>query len=436
MVHDEGIMVLGRALGRLTGRMRDSLVLVLLLALPAIFSAALADASGKAPDTVTALFSEHDPQSTIKLDHGMWSRFLSKTVLYAGYSTRRIGRARKRTWVGSQMGYGNNLPSRYENNRVILSGFEDDYLAVIRQYRKALEALPEQAPLNVLNRDEQLAYWLNLYNVHALEHVAAHYPATTTETLRSAPGEMPKGVWHERTLKVAGISLSLVDIERKILFPIWDNPILIYGLWQGAIGGPRLPLRAYTSATVHRMLRENAREFVNSNRGMEPDGKVLKVSVLYGWAEPLFDSKQNLREHILTHAAQPFSLDVEATRRVVIDLYDWHLADLSGGTHHQGQWNHTAGFVFGLPANDTRAQALANQVMARDMPRGALPPQSIELLEKMARFNNRSRRTRIRIRDCPAGTECPAAADAQDRQSKEIEADIKTDAGDSARADR
>lgn len=153
MIQNEGISVCGGVRGGMTGRMRYSVILVLLVALPAVFSAALADASGKAPDTVTALFSEHDPQSTIKLDHGMWSRFLSKTVLYAGYSTRRIGRARKRTWVGSQMGYGNNLPSRYENNRVILSGFEDDHLAVIRQYRKALEALPEQAPLNVLNRD-------------------------------------------------------------------------------------------------------------------------------------------------------------------------------------------------------------------------------------------------------------------------------------------
>jgi len=411
-------------------RMASALGLVALFSLQVAFQQASAESTKNAPRHVTSIFSKHEPHSDIALNHAMWSRFLEKTTVYAGVSTRRVARARKRTWVGSRMGFGNNLPSRYENNRVVLSGFEDGHFDVLQQYRKALEALPEQMPLISLNRDEQLAYWLNLYNVHALEHVAAHYPATTTRKLRSAPGETPEGVWHQPTLQVAGIPLSLVDIEQKILFPIWDDPMVLYGLWQGAIGGPRLPIKAYTGEKVHRMLRGNAREFINSNRAMQPDGEVLNVSLLYGWGESLFENRQSLRKHIHAHANANFSQGLAKTRRVYVDLYDWHLADLSGGTHHRGQWNHTAAFVSGLPSNDTRAQALANQVMARDMPRGALPPQSMELLENMARFNDRSRHTRVRIRDCPAGEECPTAEDADSTTSKEIDAGSETGAGD------
>lgn len=374
-------------------------------------------------EATTAAFSEFDPDSTIELDHSMWSDFLSKTVFFAGRSARRIGQGRKRIWPGSRMRFGNDLPSRYENNRFVLSGFKDEHFAVIREYREALESVPDQLPLARLNRAEQLAYWLNLYNVHALEHMAAHYPAETMRALRSAPGEEPEGVWHERTLEVAGIPLSLVDIERKILFPIWEDPLVLYGLWQGAIGGPRLPLKAYTGAGVRRALRENAREFVNSNRGMKPDDEVLEISLLYGWGAPLFDGEEDLRRHIASLALPPFSDGLEAVQRVEIGRYDWHLADLSGGTHHQGQWSNTGAFALLGNAN----HEWSNIAMRSDTTRGRMPPQTIELLKKMEQFNVRSRRTRVTITDCPPDSDCAAATTDADGQPAEKARDLQPD---------
>jgi len=356
-------------------------------------------------DAVTAAFSGQDPGSTFELDHSMWSDLLSKTIIYAGRSEGRIGRGNKRAWIDSKIRFGNDLPSRYENNRVVLSKFTDAHLEVVQRYRRALESAPGQLPLSKLNRDEQLAYWLNLYNVHALEHVAAHYPETTTEALRSAPSEDPSGVWHEPTLNVAGIPLSLVDVEQKILFPIWDDPLVLYGLWQGAIGGPRLPQRAYTGARVWRMLRKNAVELVNSNRGMDPDGSVLEASLLYGWGAPLFDGPEAVRRHILAYAQPPFSIGLDAAQRVEFDLYDWHLADLSGGTHHQGQWNHTAAFVFGLPSGRFGTE-LGNLAMESDDTHRSMPAMMVDLLEKMQQFNDRSRETRVTIKDCSGGDDC------------------------------
>jgi len=380
----------------------------------------------KDPTPITETFAAHDPDSTIELNHDMWSRFLSRTVVYSGYSTRRLGRGQKRTWVGSNMAYGNDLPSRYENNRVVLSGFDDEHLAAIRRYRQALESAAVQLPLARLNREEQLAYWLNLYNVHALEHVAAHYPKTTARALRNAPGSASKGVWHERTLNVAGTPLSLVDIEQEILFPIWDEPLILYGLWQGTIGGPRLPLQAYTGAGVWQALRENAREFINSNRGMEPDGEVLEVSLLYGWGAPLFDGHDDLRRHIEAHALPPFSDGLETTRRVEVDRYDWHLADLSGGTHHQGQWNNTAAFVSAVE-NSARGQRLADYAMRLDTTRRSMPPQTIELLENMDRLNNRERRTRVTVKDCPPERECAAGPEDDESTATPPETDQPSD---------
>lgn len=391
--------------------------LALVIASP-FLHAAETDAAASDVDPVTAAFSEHDPQSTRRLDHGLWSDFLSKTVVYTGHSTGRRARGQKRTWVGSKMRFGNTLPSRYENNRVVLSGFGDEHFELIEAYREGLESVPDKVPLSSLNRDEQLAFWLNLYNAHALEHVASHYPGTTARVLRSAPGEPAEGVWHEPTLNVAGIPLSLADIERRILFPIWNDPLVLYGLWQGAIGGPRLPLHAYGGATVWRTLRENASEFVNSNRGMEPKGDVLEVSMLYGWGMPLFQNDGALLRHVAALAEPPFSDGLDAVSRVRIDLYDWHLADLSGGTHHEGQWNNMAAFVAGLE-NTPNNQLFASNMMRTDTTRETMPAQTIELLRNMQQFNDRSRRTRVSLRECPKGGDCPLSIDQTENDAKD-----------------
>lgn len=380
-----------------------------------LFAPGLAWAQEPSPDPVTEMFSAYDPESTIELDHGFWSGFLSRTVVHAGYSKGRLGRGLKRGWIGTRMRYGNDLPSRYENNRVVLDAFDDTHLAAIRQYREGLEALPGRVPLELLNRGEQLAFWLNLYNAHVLEHVAAHYPAETTEKLRSPPGAPETGVWRERTLEVAGVPLSLREIETRILFPIWHNPLVLYGLWQGAIGGPRLPTRAYTGSGVWDMLEDNAREFVNSNRGMRPDGGVLEVSLLYGWGAPLFAGEASLRRHIEGLAVLPFAAGLETAERVRTALYDWHLADLSGGTHFQGQWNNMAALVAGL-GNGPESSQLIELALRTDTSRDRLPAQTIDLLQNMDRFNDRERRPVTGVEECPREGDCAPAETPPDQR--------------------
>lgn len=366
--------------------------------IPAVLSAEEAPVS----DPITLTFSAHDASSPIRVDHGTWSQFLSKTVVYAGYSTERLGRGKKRRWIDSKFEYGNDQPSRYENNRVAIGNFTKDHHAAVRVYRRFLQGVPETVPLSALTREEQLAYWLNLYNARVMELVTAHYPAETTKELRSEPGKDPAGVWHEKSLTVDGVALSLRDIETKILFPIWDDPLVMYGLWQGAIGGPSLPLRAYSAASVWDRLRENAVEFINSNRGMRPKGRTLRVSLMYGWASDLFDGDDDIRRHIENYAELPFSEGLEKTSKLKRNLYDWHLADLSGGAHHRGQWNNNAAFIAGLNGDPQFVNALANIALSTDTTRRTISPLTQELLVKMREFNDQTRTPVITVEDCPA----------------------------------
>lgn len=97
---------------------------------------------------------------------------------------------------------------------------------------------------------------------------------------------------------------------------------------------------------------------------------------------------------------------MDSLRRVSVERYDWHLADLSGGAHHQGQWNTMAALVFGLPNGDSRTNQFLNQMIRKDDTRETLPPMTVDLIANMQRFNVRTRRVEVRIRNCPDGDEC------------------------------
>ncbi len=359
------------------------------------------------PDRVTAKFSAHDATSRIRLDHSPWNALLAAVVLDVGRSTRRIGRGKPQQKIGSRMTYGNPNRSRFENNRVLFHRFGKQHVALLRRYRAGLEHLPERVPLAALNRAEQLAFWLNLYNAAVMERIADHYPV---RKLRAWRGGDADDVWHDKRLHVAGIALSLRDIETKILFPVWHHPLVLYGLWQGSIGGPRLPNKAYTGENVWRLLEGNAREFVNSNRGMRPDGRILRVSLLYRWGTALFRDDEALIRHIARYARPPFSRGLDDVDRVVYDLYDWYIADLVGGMEDTGDWSHIGGLLTGISGTANDLNRLLSLTQGKDVTHLSEPPQAIRLLRGIAANNSRRRTPHVTVEACPPGGDCPPPA--------------------------
>jgi hypothetical protein len=201
----------------------------------------------------------------------------------------------------------------------------------LRDIRDSLEQIPGKIPLEYFSRDEQLAYWLNLYNVTILNEIVAIYPKRDLENFLA--GE--NSILSKKLLTVAGISLSLNDIQSTILNQNYDNnPLIMYGLYQGNIGGPNIRKSAYTGADVYRALTNNAIEFVNSNRGTNRDkdkGRALKVSNLYERNRIYFpDFNADLSAHLNKY--------LEGTERSLANsktnfepvLEDWTVTDLYG----------------------------------------------------------------------------------------------------------
>ncbi|MBX9858315.1 MAG: DUF547 domain-containing protein [Sphingomonas sp.] len=124
-----------------------------------------------------------------------------------------------------------------------------------------------------LNADEQLAYWLNLRALLVLRSAAQAFPGTKPERLLE-PGST---FFTTKGARVAGVDLSIADIDAIVLKRAAANPNVVYGLVLPVRESPAFPRKAYRGATVNASLEAAARAFINRSGAVKADADTAKV---------------------------------------------------------------------------------------------------------------------------------------------------------------
>lgn len=239
-------------------------------------------------------WTAHDSTSTAVIDHAAWSRLL-QTYLHDSDS-------------------GVNLFAYAEvtqADRQVLEG-----------YLKRLTA----TPISTYNRDQQLAYWINLYNALTVDLVLEHYPIESITDIDISPGWFSFGPWDKKLVTVEGELLSLNDIEHRILRPGWRDPRIHYAVNCASIGCPNLRSSAFTAKDTDAMLTRGAREYVNHPRGVAIVDGELVVSSIYEWFKEDFGgTDRGVIEHLKQYAAPELARSLNEHDRIGDDRYDWSL---------------------------------------------------------------------------------------------------------------
>ncbi|MDX1555906.1 MAG: DUF547 domain-containing protein [Xanthomonadales bacterium] len=288
-----------------------------------------------ASNAVPEPFRGHDPDSTFKIQYGDVDAILRTMVVDVGRSTRKKA-PEVRAKTGTRMKNKVQRETATEGNRFYFEEFKDneDFKAMLHQVRLSLEAIPDQVPLEQFNRTEQLAYWLNLHNIALIDELVKLYPENDLK--KELNGR--KSILDQKTLNVSGVPLSLNDIRRTILPANYDrDPMVLYGLYQGVIGGPNIRKRAYTGDTVRRYLQENAEEFINSNRGTDAGNGVFEVSSMYERNAQYFPNFDvDLRNHLMRFIEGPEKSALMAANTLDPDIDDWTITDVYGSYRQIG----------------------------------------------------------------------------------------------------
>jgi hypothetical protein len=238
----------------------------------------------------------HDPGSRETIGHGEWDALLQKYLSPGPAGASRFAYGRVDDADGARL---------------------DAYIARL-----------SKLPISRYRRDEQRAFWLNLYNALTVDVVLRHYPVASIRDIDISPGLFADGPWDKALLEVEGTPLTLNDIEHRILRPIWDDPRLHYALNCAAVGCPDLQARAFTAANAEALLDAAARSYINSTRGVSIRAGRVQVSSIYAWFQEDFGgSDAGIIAHLKRYAAPELRAALDRIDRLRDHDYDWALND-------------------------------------------------------------------------------------------------------------
>lgn len=244
--------------------------------------------------TLWPLWEVNNPLSTEKIDHDEWQQFLSKRVL-----------------------------RNDENiNLIDYAHLDDDDFSLLKKYIEKMTKID----ISNYNRQEQLAFWINVYNALTVQIVADYYPIGSIEEIKVSPGIFSIGPWGKKIITINDTPLTLDDIQNRILRPIWNDPRILYALNNASIGAPNIRMQAYQGSTIHNALNEAAFEYINSLRGAQVIEGALIVSKIYDWyIEDFGGATQDVITHLKQFAMEPLRSQLKHVNNIDSYIYNWHL---------------------------------------------------------------------------------------------------------------
>jgi len=238
----------------------------------------------------------YNKTSTQKIDHSVWNYFLEKNVTQ---SDDRI-------------------------NRIAYASISDADKAKLKSYLELMQKIL----ISEFNRDEQLAYWINLYNATTVNVVINHYPVKSIRDIDISPGLFSDGPWGKKLLKIEGRALSLNDIEHGILRPIWKDARIHYAVNCASISCPDLSERAYSAENINEQLDTAATRYISHPRAVRFTDEGIIVSSIYSWFQKDFGERESdVIKHLQHYANHDMTNKLSGIEFFEGDDYDWSLND-------------------------------------------------------------------------------------------------------------
>ncbi len=205
-----------------------------------------------------------------------------------------------------------------------------DYASVTQADRASLNtylATLQNVQTSTLTRAQQLAFWINLYNAKTVDIVLEAYPVASILDIKD--GVLPTGPWNRKVLSVDGESLSLNDVEHRIIRPVFSEARIHYALNCAAAACPNLSPRAWRAEGLDAALSAAEKAYVNDPRGVSfADDGTVRLSKIYAWfREDFGNNEAEIIARLATVANPDLRAKLQGRKGVSQYIYDWSLND-------------------------------------------------------------------------------------------------------------
>jgi hypothetical protein len=223
--------------------------------------------------------------------------------------------------------------------------------AELNRYLEELASV-SQSEYTSWNRNQKLAFLINAYNAYTMQSIIQAYPV---RSIRRIPN-----VWDQQTHVIAGVQMSLDQLEHGIMrgqrdqlqgIPGWmrdsfNEPRIHMALNCASKGCPPFPPGAFKPYVLDRQLHIQSQQFVNSSEHvqLDPRSGVVRISELLKWFGedfiPVYANRGvitrsnrteqailNFIYRYISHPQKKAYLQ-NATYQVQYKAYDWSLNDI------------------------------------------------------------------------------------------------------------
>lgn len=211
-----------------------------------------------------------------------------------------------------------------------------DYKTLKAKEAKNVEAIRQQlGRVNVaaLTPKQQLAHWINVYNVNTVATILEHYPVASIRDISTDP-IIRLNVFKKDRVPVGNAKLSLNDVENDKIRATFKDPRIHFAINCAARSCPPLRTEAYTGERLDAQLDEQARAFLNGRLGArfakKGDKLTIHVTKIMDWFGDDFDKWGGGKAAFVRKYVSPDKqklIDTAKNIEFEYDDYDWKLND-------------------------------------------------------------------------------------------------------------
>ncbi|MEH6470573.1 MAG: DUF547 domain-containing protein [Halopseudomonas sp.] len=193
--------------------------------------------------------------------------------------------------------------SPHQSQGIDLSWLDYSGLTADSRFDQLLQQLADFSPQQLQGRDETLAFYINAYNILAINVVRSYWPVTSIK--QAAPWY--RSVWQVDAGKIDGQLISLDAIEHQILRPLGE-PRVHFAIVCASLSCPDLRDEPYKAGQLQQQLEHQAGDFIgNPSKGVQVRANGVYLSKIFDWFEDDFGGNQALIKRLNGYLESPIN---------------------------------------------------------------------------------------------------------------------------------
>lgn len=152
-----------------------------------------------------------------------------------------------------------------------------------------LNTLAQNPIANNTDKNEKLAYYINLYNAGTVKLILDNYPLNSIKDIFRP--------WGKDRITIGEDTYSLGDIEHKILRRM-DEPRIHFAINCASYSCPKLLNKAFVADKMEAQLELAAKAFVNDPKRNKISSEKVQISEIFNWFKKDFTKNGSLIDYL------------------------------------------------------------------------------------------------------------------------------------------